>query len=166
MKQSLYLLRHAKAEPWYPGVVDFNRELSDRGREHMTLLCHWLPRNLAEPSVVLCSPSARTRETLEPVFDVWPDLYQRTEYVDKIYEGSTGTLHRIAERAFESSPTVMMVGHNPGFESLAHAVLSDQNGRSLQRMSTGTLAVIEFPEGYAASCGEGRLVHWVKRKDL
>ena len=166
MSQTLYLLRHAKAELWYPGVNDISRELSDRGREHMTRLSHWLPQHLAEPSVALCSPSTRTRETLEPLFDAWPDLFHRTEYVDSIYEGSTGTLHELAERAFEKSATVLMVGHNPGLESLAHALISDTAGRDLQRMSTGTLAVIEFPDGYAESFGEGRLIYWLKRKNL
>lgn len=166
MNQTLYLLRHAKAEPWYPGVDDFSRTLSDRGREHMTRLCEWLPQHLTEPSVALCSPSNRTRETLEPLFDVWPDLFHRTQYVDRIYEASTGTLYQLAEQAFENSATVIMVGHNPGFESLAHALILESGTSDLPRMSTGTLAVIEFPDGFAESCGEGRLTYWLKRKDF
>ena len=35
MSQTLYLLRHAKAEPWSPGINDFERALAQRGQDHM-----------------------------------------------------------------------------------------------------------------------------------
>lgn len=166
MTQTLYLLRHAKAEPWMPGINDFARKLSERGLEHMHHLSRWALASLSEPEVVLCSSSNRTRETLEPFFKTWTDLPSHTNYMDEIYEGSTGTLHSMAEKFFERSETVMMIGHNPGFEHLATSLMRDQDSAQISKMATGTLAVIEFPAGYEIDCGEGVLREWITRRNL
>lgn len=166
MSQTLYLLRHAKAEPWSPGINDFERSLSKRGRRHMDHLSEWSSETLAVPERCLCSSSARTRETIDPFFSQWQGLEGNTEYLDEIYEATTGSLHSIAETGFQTADSVMMVGHNPGFEFLAHALLRDQDANGITKMATGTLAVIEFPMTYERDSGEGILRHWVKRKDL
>jgi phosphohistidine phosphatase len=164
--QFLYLLRHAKAEPWYPGVNDFERPLNHRGAEHMQRLARWVQQSLPSPQRVLCSPSARTRETLEPFLSVWPDLPSVTRYVPEIYEATTGRLQALAAAAFEEVDSVMMVGHNPGFEYLALSVLNDRDADRVRKMATGSLAVIEFRKGWASGAGDGTLAHWIRRKDL
>lgn len=166
MTQILYLLRHAKAEAWSPGIDDFGRCLSLRGTEHMLQLSAWMQEYLPMPGTVLCSSSRRTQETLAPILDTWPGLADRTEYLREIYEATTGTLHAIAGEAFKESQSVMMVGHNPGFEYLALRVLRDSDAREIEKMATGTLAVIEFENGYEADCGNGVLSHWIRRKNL
>ena len=166
MNQTLYLLRHAKAEPWYPGVNDFSRPLSDKGNRHMANLCPWAVERIAAPEAVLCSSSTRTRETIEPFLGIWPGVEDRTTYTDEIYEASTGTLHELAMQAFQTASSVMMVGHNPGFEYLALAVMSDADANRIAKMATGTLAVIEFAGGYEADAGNGQLRHWITRKDF
>ena len=95
--QYLYLLRHADAEPWLPGVDDFSRSLIERGRWHMRSLSDWAARHLAAPGLVLCSPAARTRETLVPFLDRWPDLQRLTRYEADIYEAQAGTLQKISD---------------------------------------------------------------------
>lgn len=166
MTQSLYLLRHAKAEPWSPGINDFGRCLSDRGIDHMAQLSKWALENLAAPEITLCSSSCRTRETLLPFSEAWPGSGQSTEFLDEIYEAGTGALHLLAENAFRSCASVFMIGHNPGFEYLAQAVLRSSDSAGINKMATGTMAVIDFPQGYEKGCGEGVLRHWLKRKDL
>lgn len=166
MTQSLYLLRHAKAEPWFPGCDDFARVLSDRGQSHMALLSRWMASHIEEPDAVLCSTSARTRGTLAPILEVWPGLAERTRYLDEIYEASTGRLHSLAEQAFEQVDQVLMIGHNPGFEYLATSVLRDRDANRIGKMATGTLGQIDFNGGYSSDCGQGVLRHWVTRKNL
>jgi phosphohistidine phosphatase len=166
MKQTLYLLRHAKSEPWSPGINDFNRSLNDRGHNHMARLSEWARSHLEMPSAVLCSAATRTRETLDPFLDIWPGLKDVTRYEEEIYEASTGMLHDLAGEAFETASIVLMIGHNPGFEYLAMSVIDDMTANSINKMATGTLAVIDFPDGYEEDCGMGELRHWVKRKDL
>ena len=148
--QYLYLLRHADAEPWRPGVDDFARPLNERGWQHMRRLSKWVVHNLPVPGLVLCSPATRTRETLTLFLDRWPGLQQVTRYEPDIYEAQVGTLQNMADAAFAEANRLMMVGHNPGFEYLVHAVLADQDMARVNRLATGSLAVIEFPGGWAA----------------
>ena len=171
MTQTLYLLRHAKAEPWSLGINDFERGLNHRGRHHMRRLSAWMAENLALPDTVLCSSARRTRETLSPILDTWPAMLETTSYFDDIYEATTGTLHALAEHAFAHSSTTLMVGHNPGFEYLAMSLIQSSeaggpNKMEIGKMATGTLAVIDFPAGYAQDSGQGILRHWMSRKNL
>lgn len=166
MIQTLSLLRHAKAEPWSPGVDDFERSLSERGHKHMAQLSIWALKNLLAPDATLCSSSKRTRETLRPFFANWPGLELSTDYLDEIYEASTGMLHSVAESAFDSADSILMVGHNPGFEYLALGVLRNSDATGITKMASGTLAVIEFPNGYKQDCEQGVLRHWITRKNL
>lgn len=166
MSQTLYLLRHAKAEPWAPGVNDFTRPLSERGHDHMRDLVAKFPGTLDWPEKILCSGSTRTRETLTPFIERNPELARLTVYNDDIYEGSSGTLHALAQDAFETCHSLMMVGHNPGFEHLAMSLPRKDDVSGIYKMPTGTLAVIEFPAGYKEDAGHGLLRHWLRRKDL
>lgn len=166
MSQTLYLLRHAKAEPWYPGINDFERALGQRGHDHMQGLSEWALEKLSAPESVLCSSSLRTRQTLIPLLDIWPQLSNRTTYLDEIYEASTGSLHALAGQAFRSSESILMVGHNPGFEQFALGVLRESDAAKITKMPTGVLAIIDFPNGYEHDCGQGLLRHWVKRSQV
>jgi len=89
-----------------------------------------------------------------------------TSYLDEIYESSTGSLHELAAQAFQTRSRVMMVGHNPGFEYLALALLRNEDANGITKMATGTLAVIEFEGGYEDDAGNGQLRHWITRKDF
>lgn len=165
MQQTLMLLRHAKAVPWGYEINDFGRVLAPRGRRHAQVLSRWAKAHLQTPQVVLCSSSARTVETLEPFINAWPELAASTHYLEDLYHASAGSLHHQAGKALAECNSVMMVGHNPGFESLALNLLSREAGRDIHRMATGTLAVLDFAEGFAA--GEPALLrHWVTRHDL
>ncbi|MBT8062300.1 MAG: histidine phosphatase family protein [Xanthomonadales bacterium] len=166
MSQFLYLLRHAKAEPWVPGVNDFTRPLSERGRVHMQALLARFGELIEWPEKALCSSSRRTRETLAPFVSAHPDLETNTTYSDAIYEATAGSLHALADEAFESCNSLMMVGHNPGFEHLALGLARNEDTTEIHKMPTGTLAVIEFPGGFRSDAGHGTLRHWIRRKDL
>jgi phosphohistidine phosphatase len=166
MSQTLYLLRHAKAEPWQPGSDDFARRLNEKGAAHARALAQWMRESLPEPDAALCSSSARTRETLAPMLDVWPSLSDRSHYLDAIYEATTGRLHGIAEEGFGQVDRILMVGHNPGFESLVCALLGDRDAARIGKMPTGALAVIEFKNSYESDAGAGLLRHWLTRKNL
>lgn len=166
MSQVLYLLRHAKAEPWYPGVNDYSRPLNERGHEHMRTLVARFGDQIDWPENILCSGSTRTRETLAPFIAANPELQGNTTYTDDIYEASAGTLHALALDAFETTQSLMMVGHNPGFEQLTMALVRHEDTTGIYKMPTGTLAVIEFDRGFRQDAGDGALKYWLRRKDL
>ena len=166
MTRHLYLLRHARAEPWSPLGNDFSRPLSSTGIRHAQLVSKWALATLPPPDTVLCSPAKRTRETLAPVLSNWPKLLATTDYVDSMYGASLNMLLTLAEETFSYSERLLMVGHNPGFENLLTNVLQQNQAVSIQKMATGTLAVIEFSSDFKRDARAGNLLHLIRQKDF
>ena len=164
--QRLMILRHAKAVPWRPGVEDFPRSLSDVGRTHAARVADWICEHQQYPDEILCSPAQRTRETLAPLLAMRPELELCTSFVPQIYGASTGTLTTLLDRAFAESDCTLIVGHNPGFETLAFGVIARSERRKINRLPTGTLLIVEFEPGWTDGSGQGRLVHFVRGKKL
>ena len=144
MKQ-IFLLRHAKSSWDDPSLEDIERPLNKRGRKAAkAMAAHFTEHGLA-PQTVLCSTAIRTRQTLDllkPVLGEAPVIYD-----DRIYEAMPQTLLARLKELPESSASVLVVGHNPGLERLAHSLAGDQGEpKSLARMTakypTGSLAVL------------------------
>lgn len=166
MKHQLYLMRHAKAEPWSPLGNDFSRALSKRGNRDAKMVADWATENLLAPDTVLCSPSKRTRQTLSPFLASWPQLLSDTDYIESIYGASLNMLMTLLEDAFSYSERLMMVGHNPGFEDLLISVLRPEQAEQIDRMQTGTLAVIGFSGDFRRDARQAELIHKVRAKEL
>lgn len=76
----LYLLRHAKAVPQEAGGSDRDRPLEQRGRHAAQAVARWIEEQRISPDLVLCSPSLRTRQTLDivaPAFARPPEFGSR-----------------------------------------------------------------------------------------
>ena len=166
MTQQLYLLRHAEAEPWSPLGNDFSRSLNSNGNDHAQLISDWMVTSLAPPDTILCSPAKRTRETLAPLLNQWPVLLATTDYEDSMYGAALNMLLTLADDAFSYSNRLLMVGHNPGCMAFLNALLAQPQEVNIQNMATGTLAVIEFPDGFKRDSRAGFLKYQVTKKDL
>jgi phosphohistidine phosphatase len=166
MNQQLYLMRHAKAEPWNPLGNDFSRSLSAEGTNHAQLVSKWVQERLQAPDTVICSPAKRTRETLAPLLARWPKLLATTDYVDSMFGASLNMLLTLAEDAFSYSERLLMVGHNPAIENLLINILRQDQATNIGHVSAGTLAVIEFSDGFKRGAHAGNLLHLVQRKDF
>ena len=161
MTQQLYLLRHAKAEPWSPLGNDFSRPLHSKGIRHMQMLSDWALKTLTPPDTVLCSPAKRARETLAPLLCQWPKLLASTDYLDSMFGASLNMLLTLTEDAFSYSDRLLLIGHNPGFEEMLINLLRKNQTVNIQKMATGTLAVIEFPGGFKRGAHDGVLLFMV-----
>ena len=105
------------------------------------------------PDCVLCSPSRRSRETLEAVLGAIGYVDQRIE--PSIYDATPGTLISLAD-AHSQSTRLLMVGHNPGFEQLAALLHSGQSG-DYRGMPPGGIAVLTLPADAALEPGAAQL---------
>jgi phosphohistidine phosphatase len=159
MTHRLYLLRHAEAESWNPLGNDFSRPLSSIGAHHAQLVSRWASETLSPPDTVLCSPARRTSETLAPLLSLWPRLLATTDYVDSMYDASLNMLQTLAEDAFSYSECLLMVGHNPGIGHMLLNTVHSKEAVSTMKMGTGTLAVIEFPDGFKQRAPTGNLLN-------
>ena len=151
--RELILLRHAHAEIASLGQADLDRPLSAEGLAEAEAAGHWLKSQNLVPDCVLCSPSRRTRETLEGVLGVVGYVEQRVE--DRIYEATPGELLALADSMPESE-RLMLVGHNPGLEQLVALLHSGQSGE-YRGMPPAGIAVLALPAGRALEPGIARL---------
>ncbi|MDZ4728912.1 MAG: hypothetical protein SH820_03105 [Xanthomonadales bacterium] len=164
--QALYVLRHAKAVTWTPDADDFARELQPVGWQHAKIIAERICQHLELPDCILCSPSQRTRETLSPLLSMQPELQATTHFLPQIYHSSVRTLQTALDAAFAEFDRVLIVGHNPGLEALIADVIHRRHYSEYDRLPTGTLAVIDFADGWAADQGKGELRQLIRGKHL
>src|SRR3546814_14051373 len=94
--RELILLRHAHAEPPAAGQSDLDRPLSAEGNAEAEAAGRWLREQRLVPDLALCSPSRRTRETLESVLGQVGYVAPRPEA--DLYEATPGALATLGDR--------------------------------------------------------------------
>lgn len=151
--RELILLRHAHAEPAVSGQADLDRPLSPVGLAEAEAAGKWLKENNLLPDCVLCSPSRRTRETLEAVMTAIGYVEKRLE--DRIYEATPGTLAALVDERRDLD-RVLIVGHNPGLEQLV-ALMTDGTSSDYRGMPPGGVAVLGFPRDASIEPGVASL---------
>jgi phosphohistidine phosphatase len=171
----LFLLRHAKSDWDDPALADHDRPLSGRGHRAGERLATYLRAERISPALVLCSSAARARATLSHLLPALGD--GTTISVERRLYGATddSLLARI-RLVDDTVPSVMLVGHNPGIEDLAHALARGARGESdedaLTRLEskypTAGLATLAVPDGHWRDLGPGRarLTGFVVPRDL
>lgn len=157
----LYLLRHAKAVAQHADG-DRARGLTDGGRDAARAIAAAIAERRIAPSLVLCSDSARTRETLDIVLSALkpqPEI----RYEEALYLADAKQMLQRLRRVADDTRAVMVVGHNPGLQELA-VMLSDQpTGPLMARLTTDfpTAALARFELGLPWSAlerGSARLM--------
>jgi phosphohistidine phosphatase len=140
---TLTLFRHAKSSWADPGLRDFDRPLAPRGEAAAPLMGAFLAERGLIPDLVLCSSSRRTRETLRLAFRALKSQ-PRTEFLDTLYHATVPALTAIIRAAPATAHHLMLVGHNPGLQSLALDLIGGGN-------PTGRRAIAhKFPSGAVA----------------
>lgn len=141
--RQIVLLRHAKSSWEDPLLEDFDRPLAKRGRSAARRIAEWLTRNKIRPLLVLCSPAARARQTLDLISDaIGSDakvIYDKGLY---LAEGDA-LLARI--RAIDSHVgCLLVIGHNPGLQDLAVMLASSagkrEHARLVEKFPTASVA--------------------------
>jgi phosphohistidine phosphatase len=142
------LLRHAKSSWDEPGLPDRDRVLAPRGRKATRRIADHLERERIRPDLVLCSPAARTRETLERIHDALGE--PEVAFDERLYGATDDELLSCLREAPAEISSIMLVGHNPGLADLL--VLLAEPGSDLpEAVPTGALATVRFT---AESWGE------------
>lgn len=143
----LILLRHAKAAA-HGTAPDMERALTKRGRRDAGEVGRILASEHLIPDLVLVSPSLRTVETWDGVRPSLPPATVRFE--PGIYEAEAEDLLAIVRATPDGVRTLLMIGHNPGFEDLARTLPGHGDRYAMARMRakfpTAAFAVIDVPE--------------------
>lgn len=149
MSRRLILLRHTKSD-WPDGIADHERPLGRRGLSDAPRIGSYMEAHGLIPDFAVVSTARRTRET----WDLVEQEFSRsvpTRFDRRIYEARPGALLYIVREVEPAVGTLMLVGHNPGFEDLARFLIGGGNERARELLAekypTGGLAVIDFDIG-------------------
>ena len=168
--KTLYLLRHFKSSWKDSSLEDFDRPLAKRGRRAAEAMAGYVARNGIGPAQILCSPSQRTRETLERMQESFGGAVP-TRFEKGIYLADASTLLSRLRRLGDIA-SVMIIGHNPGMEDLALALIGSGEETARTRLAskfpTGALAVLsaEVEAWRELNAGCARLETFVCPRDL
>ena len=144
--KTLYLLRHAKSDWGNPNLADIDRPLNERGIKASERLGELFNTQGIEPELILCSPARRTRQTLSLIAEVTGEDYE-TRFEKGLYETGADKILKIIHALPAGLKSVMIIGHNPGLETLAHQLIRPSNPEALTRLQE------KFPAGGLATLG-------------
>lgn len=142
----LSILRHAKSDWGDSKLDDFDRPLNDRGWKAARRMGSELKHRGIEFDLVIASPAARVRETLDGIIEkLKPNVEIRFE--PRMYLASEEDLLEIVRDLPEGAHATLLVGHNPGMHQLVLDLTRDGAARNrvMHKFPTAALAQIELP---------------------
>ena len=160
--RKLVLLRHAKAET--PGeLLDFDRQLTDRGRADAGAAGAWLAAQNLSPDLVLCSSAARTRQTWHGVAVALSQAAPEADapqvrYEDSLYHGGRTEVVDLLRGVPGSVETVLLIGHNPTISDVSLLLRPDGGSASAEGLKTAGIAVHEVDDWSATEPGSMPLI--------
>jgi phosphohistidine phosphatase len=155
--KNLLIIRHAKSG-WDGNVVDFDRGLSDRGKNDLRLMSERLSSRFYDPQLVYCSPAKRTKKTWNAISTRLGWKEDLVEFEDELYLASIQTLLKKCSEVDEEIDRLVLVGHNPGLTELVNVC----SHARLDNLPTCGLVQIRFPFDQWEQVGlqKGELVYF------
>ncbi|TNE89530.1 MAG: histidine phosphatase family protein [Deltaproteobacteria bacterium] len=117
MMRRIAVLRHAKSS-WSSGAgTDHARPLNERGLRTAPLVGEALRDRGWVPDLILSSDSLRTQMTVEGVLRGFGRKIP-TQFTGQLYHAGVDQVRRLLPEVPDHVETVLLVGHNPGWESV------------------------------------------------
>jgi phosphohistidine phosphatase len=160
--KTLMLLRHAKSSWDDTRLRDFDRPLAERGKRDAPRMGKALRERGPAPDLIVSSTAARAQATVE-AFVKAAGLEIEPRFDGSIYDATTADLMKLAGKLPDDRSTVLLVGHNPGFEDMVARLTG-----ACERMPTAALACIELDidRWEEVEEGKGRLLWRLTPKQL
>lgn len=168
-QRTLLLLRHAKSDWSGRTADDFNRPLSGRGKHDSPRMGQWMRSQGLLPDYVVSSPAKRARQTCKRVCHELGIDSAGIRRDERLYLASLYDLLAVIADCPARTASMLLVGHNPGLESLLRhlaggSVPEPADGKL---MPTATLAVLDIQEDWQHLHGDSaRLVELVRPREL
>ena len=159
--KTLFVLRHAKSSWENPDWSDFERPLNSRGLDAARFIGNLIYERGLAPQLIVSSPAKRAKQTAVLVKEI-AEISKRVVFDERIYEASPLTLFNLIREFDEKYNSVLIVGHNPGFENLVRVL----TGEPVQ-MPTAALAKINLDSEIwsAIESGMGELEFLIRPKE-
>jgi phosphohistidine phosphatase len=138
--KTLFLLRHAKSSHAIVELDDILRPLNKRGYTDAKLMATALKKLNPQPQQVITSPAIRAYTTAL-IFASHLKLEDAAITLEpKLFFKGKGTILKMIKSLDDVYESIMLVGHNPDFESILQELT--QNKTAI--MPTSALAILNF----------------------
>lgn len=121
--KTIILVRHAKSSWKDPNLDDFDRPLNTRGKRNAPFMGQKLKERQIMPDLMLSSPAQRAKKTAIAIAKAIDYPKKGIKYNDNMYHTSASYLLEMVRGQDDKHDTIMLFGHNPGFNDLADMLL-------------------------------------------
>lgn len=123
MQRTLIMVRHAKAVYASALESDFDRALSDRGKEDAVAMGKKLHQTALIPDLIIASPAKRTRQTAKRLAKELNYDPEDIVYLEKLYHCTPAVFEAVLRDAVAPTVgTLYIVAHNPGITEFVDRV--------------------------------------------
>ena len=163
MIRRLIVLRHAKSDWDSDASTDHDRPLNARGRRDSPRVGRELAKLSWAPELVLSSDAVRAVETWRRMADAFDDVPLRL--LPSLYLAGYEAVCEALDDLPATLGTVMVVGHNPGWEELVARLSGKEPKVTTANAVLLTIEAPSWPEA-ATRMSRWRIAHHLRPKDL
>ena len=122
----LFLFRHAKSSWSDETLDDFDRPLNKRGKKSAQVMGQYFVSQGVQPDMVVCSKAKRCKATLKLLLKQGFAPHSQV-FQNQFYLATSDKLLQVIKNTPETVKSLMIIGHNPGLETLAIKLCKDIN---------------------------------------
>ncbi len=137
--KTLFLVRHAKSSRDDAALPDKERPLNERGAREAPRIGKRLAKRDVKADLILSSPARRALATAKVIAKSIDYKPKKIAVDDRLYPGAVEDLLDIIRGLDKKLDRVMIVGHNPALEELAHRLSNE-----VTRLPTCAVAEFTF----------------------
>jgi phosphohistidine phosphatase len=118
--KKIILIRHAKSSWDNPWLADHDRPLAERGLQDAPKMAKKLKKRGVIPDLILSSTALRATETAKITAQELGYLEENICWEKNLFHASPSTILKYIHLQKDSQNTLLVFGHNPGFNDLIH----------------------------------------------
>ena len=126
MKRELILIRHTKSSWANLNMRDFDRPLKKDRTDDAQNMAKRLKKLGLNPDLILCSPSLRTKQTVEFFCNKLKYDYNKIVFDMRLYESSAEEYMQVIRETDTAVQTLVVLGHNPSITHFVNQFLANK----------------------------------------
>lgn len=159
--KTLYMVRHAKSS-WKHDVIDHKRPLKGRGKRDAVLVSEALKDKIPPPQRIITSDAVRAFTTATYFKEAFSITDSNFTTNHSLYDFSGQQVMNIIKNLDNAYDTVMIVGHNHAFTSVANML----GNKYIENVPTSGFVMIQFNEDSWSKISTGTTLKTLFPRDL
>ena len=140
--KKIYFIRHAKAVDESEGS-DFERDLSERGRKDLALMCERLKKHEVKADAIFSSPAKRCAKTAQKLAEA-VKFKKKIKFKEELYGAQTHDLLTFVREFDDKFQSVFVIAHNDAITEICE-LLSDA---AIGNIPTCGIFCVEFDDSF------------------